>query len=138
MVLDDKQLATIGIEGEHVQRGESHLSRGGPRSIQHPIIIADPEFPEKTRHRRFSAKYKLRILDEANRCIRPGELGALLRREGLYSFHLTCWRRQRREGPIQGITPRKRGPKVQAKNPLTQRVLELEREISSFPKRSEE
>jgi len=52
--------------------------------------------PEKPRRRRFSAEYKLRILDEADRCTKPGELGLLLRREGLYSSHLAAWRRWRR------------------------------------------
>ena len=52
--------------------------------------------PEKPKRRRFSAEYKLRILDEADRCTKPGELGLLLRREGLYSSHLAAWRRWRR------------------------------------------
>ena len=64
-------------------------------------IPIDPEqnvngMPEKPRRRRFSAEYKLRILDEADRCSRPGELGLLLRREGLFSSHLAAWRRWRR------------------------------------------
>ena len=125
------------------ERSETTVSGGtegagfGPRPIQPPIVIADPEVPEKARRRRFSAKYKLRILDEADRCTEHGQLGELLRQEGLYSSHLTCWRKQRREGSIQGLTPRKRGRKTQPKNPLTKRVSELERENEILRKRIE-
>ncbi len=126
------------------ERSETPVSGGaegagcGPRPIQPPIVIADPEVPEKARRRRFSAKYKLRVLDEADRCSQPGELGELLRREGLYSSHLTCWRKQRREGSLQGLEPRKRGRKAQPKNPLTKRVSELERENEILRKRIEQ
>ncbi|RLA00004.1 MAG: transposase [Gammaproteobacteria bacterium] len=75
------------------------------------------------------------MLDEADRCSEHGQLGELLRREGLYSSHLTCWRKQRREGSIQGLTPRKRGRKAQPRNPLTKRVTELERENQILHKR---
>jgi transposase-like protein len=126
------------------ERSETPVSGGaegagcGPRPIQPPIVIADPEVPERARRRRFSAKYKLRVLDEADRCSQPGELGELLRREGLYSSHLTCWRKQRREGSLQGLEPRKRGRKAQPKNPLTKRVSELERENEILRKRIEQ
>jgi transposase-like protein len=59
--------------------------------------------------RQFSASYKLRILEEADRCTAPGELGALLRREGLYSSHLTEWRRHRAAGTLAALAPRRRG-----------------------------
>lgn len=67
----------------------------------------DPEVAPKAKRRRFSAKYKLRILTEADRCTEQGQIGALLRREGLYSSHLTTWRRQRE----QGVLGQKRGRK---------------------------
>ena len=123
------------------ERSEAPVSGGaegagcGPRPIDTPIVIADPEVPEKARRRRFSAKYKLRILDEADRCSEPGQLGEMLRREGLYSSHLTCWRKQRREGSIQGLTPRKRGRKAKQRNPLAKRVTDLERENAVLQKR---
>jgi len=63
--------------------------------------------------RRFTAEYKLRMLQEAERCA-PGGLGALLRREGLYSSHLTTWRKQREAGSLAALTAKKRGPKVDA------------------------
>jgi transposase-like protein len=72
--------------------------------------VPDPEVPGQPRRRQFSAAYKLRILEEADRCSGPGQIGSLLRREGLYSSHLTEWRRARREGTL-GALSRKRGPK---------------------------
>lgn len=93
------------------------------------VLIAAP--PEATSEviaravrRRFTAKYKLRILQEADRCA-PGELGALLRREGLYSSHLSKWRRQRQAGQLAGLRPKKRGRKVDAQ---AQELARLERE----------
>jgi len=88
----------------------------------------DPEVPEKKPRRKFTAKYKLRILDEADTCTRPGQLGALLRREGLYSSNLTTWQRQREKGILKAMTPKKRGRKRKEKNPLTQKVAQLEKE----------
>jgi transposase-like protein len=74
--------------------------------------------------RRFTAEYKLRILQEADRCA-PGELGALLRREGLYSSQLSKWRRERQAGQLAGLKPKKRGRKVDAQ---AQELARLERE----------
>ena len=88
----------------------------------------DPEVPEKARRRRFSARYKLKIVEQAERCSQPGEVGALLRREGLYWSHLQTWRRQREEGSLQGLSSKKRGRKSVPRNPLTGKVKELERE----------
>jgi transposase-like protein len=80
----------------------------------HPIP-PNPEVAERARRRRFSASYKLRILEEADACTVPGQLGALLRREGLYSSHLTEWRRHRAEGTLAALAPRRRGrPAVSA------------------------
>ena len=69
------------------------------------------EVTPKAKRRRFSAQYKLRILEETDRCTQPGQIGALLRREGLYSSNLTSWRRQRDQGQIGALSPKKRGPK---------------------------
>ena len=70
----------------------------------------NPEVPERAKRRRFSAEYKLRVLQEADRC-GSGEVGALLRREGLYSSHLTVWRQQRNEGALSSLS-KKRGRKA--------------------------
>ena len=91
-------------------------------------VPPDPEVPEKTRRRKFTAKYKLSILSEADLCVEPGQLGALLRREGLYSSNLTTWRRQREKGRLQAMTPKKRGRKRKQANPLAKRVAQLEKE----------
>ena len=71
----------------------------------------DPEVNAKPERRRFSAEYKRRILEEADACTEPGQIGALLRREGIYSSNLVHWRRQRSEASLKGLSPKKRGPK---------------------------
>jgi transposase len=85
----------------------------------------DPEVPAKVERRRFSAEYRLRILKQADACKKPGELGALLRREGLYSSLLTNWRRQREAGALREMRGRRRGPQAR---PLAPRVKQLETE----------
>ena len=72
--------------------------------------VPDPELVEQARRRKFTAAYKLRIVEEADRCMEPGEVGELLRREGLYTSHLTYWRRQRKEGALRELG-RSRGRK---------------------------
>ncbi len=98
----------------------------------------NPEVPEKAQRRKYSAEYKLRILQEADSCQGTGELGALLRREGLYSSHLNTWKRQREEGTLHGLQPKKRGRKGKLKNPLSDRIAELERENRKLKKRLEQ
>ena len=89
-----------------------------------PKVVPDPEVPEKAVRRKFTAAYKLRILKEADSCTRQGEIGALLRREGLYTSSLTSWRRQ----VNRGLIPKKRGPATQKADPHIRRTIELERE----------
>ena len=112
-------------EGARRATGVEPMS--GDRKILHRTP-PDPEVPEKKRRRKFTAKYKLSILAEADLCAEPGQLGALLRREGLYSSHLTTWRRQREEGLLNALSPKKRGRKKKPKNPLTDQVARLERD----------
>jgi transposase-like protein len=90
--------------------------------------IPSVEVPEKPVRRRFSAEYKLRILAEADSCTESGQLGELLRREGLFSSHLSTWRRQRDEGVLAGLTPKRRGRKAKPKNPLADENQRLARE----------
>ncbi len=66
-------------------------------------VVPDPELVERAQRRRYSAQYKLRIVQEADACTAPGEVGALLRREGLYTSHLTYWRKQRDAGALQAL-----------------------------------
>jgi transposase len=74
------------------------------------VGVPDPELVERPKRRRFSAEYKLRIVREAEACSRSGEVGELLRREGLYSSLLTEWRRARDSGALEALAPRRRGP----------------------------
>ncbi len=90
--------------------------------------VPDPEVREKKPRRKFTAKYKLQILDEASTLTKPGQIGALLRREGLYSSNLRTWRKQRQQGLLQAMRPKKRGRKPKEKNPLAKKVAQLERE----------
>ncbi len=98
---------------------------------------SEVEVTAKPSRRRYTAEYKHRILREAETCTRPGELGALLRREGLYSSNLTVWRKQRERGEIEGLSQKKRGPLPKEKNPLAAKVATLERENRRLRARSE-
>ena len=99
---------------------------GGPGPVtgsraSHP----DPEVPAKVERRRFTMEYRRRILREAAACTQPGAVGALLRREGLYSSHLANWRRQRDQGELVAGRARKRGPTATVVDPRV-RQLEVE------------
>lgn len=98
--------------------------------------IADPEVPAKATRRRFPAEYKQRILREADAARGDaGQIGALLRREGLYSSHLATWRRARERGEMAGLAPKRRGRKEKAVNPFAKRVAELERDKRRLERR---
>jgi transposase-like protein len=90
-------------------------------------VVRDPEVPAKAKRRQFSPEYRLQILKEADACKGTGEIGALLRREGLYSSHLVTWRKQRETGALAGMRARKRGPKSRAEDP---RLKQQQREIA--------
>lgn len=93
----------------------------------------DPEVKAKPERRQFSAEYKRRILEEADACTEPGQIGALLRREGLYSSNLTHWRQQMSKGALKALSPNKRGPKpdplANENAALRRRIERLEAEI---------
>ena len=95
------------------------------------------EVVAKAERRRFTAEYKRRIVREADRCTKPGEIGALLRREALYSSHLVTWRAARDRGELEGLSPKKRGPQVTPPDPRDKRIGEQEREIARWQKRAE-
>ena len=94
----------------------------GPATTSRPSD-PDPEVPATVQRRRFSAEYRFRILKQADACKQPGEVGALLRREGLYSSLLTNWRRQREAGALREMRGRRRGPR-----PVDPRMKQLEAE----------
>ena len=88
----------------------------------------DPEVPEKARRRKFPAKYKLDILSRVEACSQPGEIGELLRKEGLYSSLVSKWRKQQEEGALAALSAKKRGRKPRRVDAQAKRVAELERE----------
>jgi transposase len=94
-----------------------------PRNGQVVMNVPNPEVVVKARRRRFTAEYKHHILQEADACMQRGEVGALLRREGLYSSHLTTWRHQRQRGERQGLTPAKRGRQADPQTAENARLL---------------
>ena len=120
------QVSAMGAkEGARRATGVAPMAGGRDSFISSP---PDPEVPEKKPRRYFTAKYKLRILAEADACTQQGQLGTLLRREGLYSSNLATWRHQREKGLLKVMTPKKRGRKRKEKNPLTKKVAQLEKE----------
>jgi transposase-like protein len=98
------------VAGREDQLGVAELGFGaGERAA--PEGVPDPELVEQAKRRSFTAEYKARILAEADACTRPGEIGELLRREGLYTSHLTYWRKQRKDGALKELgRPRGRKP----------------------------
>jgi transposase len=104
------EMSSNGAGGRGAERAEGERSAAAAgRSA--PAGVPDPELVERPSRRRFTAEYKLRILREADACQRPGEVGALLRREGLYTSHLSAWRQQRDAGALKELgRPRGRKP----------------------------
>jgi transposase len=98
----------------------------------------ETEVPEKAKRRTFPVEYKLRIVKEADACAGPGEIGALLRREGLYSSNLVSWRQARDRGELApGAKAKKRGPKGTAPDPRDKKIAEMERQIAKLTTRAE-
>ena len=113
-------------------------SKGASRAtvdsgVRGPAGALDPEVVERAKRRQFTVEYKLRVLREADACTGHGDIGAMLRREGLYSSQLAAWRRLRDEQAKAGLKARKRGPKSK-RDP---RVQELERENARLKRRLE-
>ena len=103
-------------------------SQNRPETDGAAEVPPDPEVPAKPARRSFSVEYKLKVLREADACTTPGGIGGLLRREGLYSSHLTTWRRQRDEGTLAGLTPKRRGRKANPDAPVIAENERLKRE----------
>lgn len=99
--------------------------------------LREVEVVSRAERRRFTAEYKLKVLREADHCRQSGEMGELLRREGLYWSNLITWRKQRERGELAGLSARKRGPKRREKNPLAERVRELEQDNARLKRRAE-
>ena len=133
-IMVDAQQGLVAGETQGARRA-SGVSPARPDAG--PVRAADPEVAAKAKRRQFSAQYKLRIVREAAAAKSPGEIGALLRREGLYSSHLVAWRRQRERGELAGLSA-KRGRKAEPVNPLAKRVAELEREKRRLERKLEQ
>ena len=120
-------------------RRATAVSPGGAAAAEPVLgeVAPETEVVAKAQRRRFTAEYKRRLLREADRCTTPGAIGALLRREGLYSSHLTTWRAQRERGELEALAPKKRGPKPSLPDPRDQQIAEQERELTKWKKRAE-
>lgn len=108
---------------------------GVPSSSDAVPAPPNPEVSARPERRRFTAEYKLRIVQEADRCKDTNGVGSLLRREGLYSSHLSTWRQQRKEGSLSALAPRKRGRPAEKPHPDTKRAAQLEREKRHLERR---
>src|SRR3954470_19043672 len=120
-----------------------------PNGAEPRSAVPDPELVERARRRRFTAEYKLQILQQAEACTRPGEIGALLRREGLYTSHLTAWRKQREQGTLAALgrprgrpkgdgraaelaALRRRAERAEAELAKARRVIEVQGNVSAL------
>ena len=121
MTLNELPGLSLGVEE---RRDEAPSERPGAAPGR-----PDPEVVAKPKRRRFTAAYRLRVVEEADRCTAPGDVGRLLRREGLYSSHLAAWREARRDGALRGLSSKKRGAKPKANNPLEPQVRALEAKV---------
>jgi transposase len=102
---------------------------------QHSSKNASPEVPEKPVRRTFDAAYKLKILEEVDRCSESGQIGEVLRREGLYSSLLSTWRKQRDQGALDGLSRKKRGRKPRQKDSRDQQLEQLQKQNEQLQKR---
>ena len=101
-----------------------------------PLPVHDVEVSTRRDRRRFTSAFKLKVLEDAGRCVEPGALGALLRREGLYSSHLAAWRAAAKAGALTGPA-RRRGPKPVLPDPSAKRIADLERQLAKAIARAE-
>lgn len=118
------------------------VPRANPSSEHEPAATspegrASTEVVERATRRQFTGEYKQRILQEADAATTRGAIGALLRREGLYSSHLNTWRADAERGQLAGLKPKQRGPKAMAVDSRDKRIAELEREVARLGRRAE-
>src|SRR5450759_3029113 len=128
MVMPSKEAKANGAAGVDTEGSR------GPTAVPAPAAAA-PELSDRPRRRTFTVQTKLRVLAETDGTADVGGIGAILRREGLYSSTLTDWRRQRDSGALGGLTPAKRGPKTAARNPLAVELAQAKRENARLGRR---
>ena len=140
MKLEEKmEKAGLALEGREGERSETERAGGASPAGGEPVGARngapDPEVPAKKAFRRYTTAYKLKVLREVDQCTKPGETGALLRREGLYSSLLSSWRRQREAGEFDGLAGKKRGRDGPARDKLAAENKRLRREARRLERR---
>jgi transposase-like protein len=125
---------------QHKDEKMDDAAGAGAEEGRRPTVVPTPaaaasEMSDRARRRSFTAQTKLRVLAETDGAADVGGIGAILRREGLYSSTLTDWRRQRDSGALGGLTPVKRGPKTAARNPLAAELAQAKRENARLGRR---
>jgi transposase-like protein len=126
--------------GQDVGLGETEGARRATGVSPKPAAEAgsvNPEVSDRPTYRRFGAEYKLKILEQADACKNPGEIGALLRREGLYTSHLFMWRQRRKEGGLSGLADNKRGRKARPVDAQVKKLLKEKAHLEQRLKRAE-
>ena len=136
-VVEKQRVDETSEETEGARRATGVFSDEDASSRPSVVTAPDTEVVAKARRRRFTAQYKQKIVREADRCTHVGEIGALLRREGLYSSQLTSWRGARDRGELEGLAPRQRGPKATPVDPRDRKIVEQDREIVRWKHRAE-
>ena len=119
-------------EMEGARRATGISSTAALRRSGVKTVVPNPEVPEKANRRSYTAEYKRLILRETEVCKERGQVGALLRREGLYSSNLTAWRHQVERGTLDALSSKKRGPKARKPDPSVRRITEQEKEIQKL------
>jgi len=132
---DETFLGSQRSEGERSEPARSEPERNKAPKNDTPPAPPSSEVSERPERRRFTAAYKLAVVQEADRCDKPGQIGALLRREGLYSSQLTAWRGLRDKGALHGLIGKKRGPKPKAFPMLKKENEQLRRENAKLEKK---
>lgn len=120
--------SSLMVEGTGSEHEDETVARRAAGAAPSDTLRPDPEVAPTAKRRRFSGAEKRRILIEADRCTKPGEIGALMRREGIYSSMLATWRKQRGQAERAALAPQKRGPKPDASLAERHRADQLERE----------
>ena len=136
-VVEKKRVDETAGETEGARRATGVFPGGAPAAVPPTTTASETEVVAKAQRRRFTAQYKQQIVRAADRCTKLGEIGALLRREGLYSSQLTNWRAARDRGELEGLAPKPRGPKATALDPRDRKIVEQDREIVRWKHRAE-
>jgi transposase-like protein len=135
-------MGALAGDREEKREGNGWLKSGGSpdhnKSGPVEVVGPDPEVRDKAVRRRFSAEYKLEILRKVDACTTPGEVGKILRREGLYSSNLNTWRKQQEQGILEGLKPKKRGRKATPKNPLEDELKTARRDVVRLQRKLEQ